>query len=625
MAVQDMEYEERDENLAEGKAAGNEPAGEAAASGGSEPVGEAAAPAGRGPAGEAAASDVSEPVGRNGDSAAMPPEEDGPQKRGKKKAGAIAAVAAAVVLAAAGSIFAFVKITAKDPKEVVIQAFENIYTEDQVDPGEELFGLSGFAQNAKTADVEGGLKLTLDSSSSADIQMFAGSGFRIAGMYDRTNGRSGAKAGVVYKDMDLFHVDVYSGEDTLLAAVPEVSSKVFSLDLSQGLADRLKDSPVIGPMLEEEGIDIEGIGEYMEEMADEVKTQGTRQTDLESVIKRFQDGWQTREKLKAAMTVEKGEKKAFVIDDTEVTCKGYQVRISKEFMIDFLRGSADFFLNDEELREMYLKQLEQSVRLTELMGGMTYGMSAEEMYESTVKDMADDVEEMIDYLDKTLNDVDMTVYVDKKGRLACVSGTTILTVESGEERDTIQVDFELELQGGSYLTQNLAAGLELKNENAQVNVEVKKQGSYDGTRLTDDISLDVDVKNGQDYSLGLVYTDTYDGESGDYHVGTSVTANGYLIADLSLTGVVSQLEKGVSAQIDIDELRIVVMNETGRVTLSGEYYFRPLSGEVTAPEGERFDVVAASEKEWADVGTEVFWNLLEISSQLGMSNPVEIP
>ena len=72
MAVQDMEYEERDENLAEGKAAGNEPAGEAAASGGSEPVGEAAAPAGRGPAGEAAASDVSEPVGRNGDSAAMP-------------------------------------------------------------------------------------------------------------------------------------------------------------------------------------------------------------------------------------------------------------------------------------------------------------------------------------------------------------------------------------------------------------------------------------------------------------------------------------------------------------------------------------------------------------------------
>ena len=104
-----------------------------------------------------------------------------------------------------------------------------------------------------------------------------------------------------------------------------------------------------------------------------------------------------------------------------------------------------------------------------------------------------------------------------------------------------------------------------------------------------------------------------------------MTANGYLIADLSLTGVVSQLEKGVSAQIDIDELRIVVMNETGRVTLSGEYYFRPLSGEVTAPEGERFDVVAASEKEWADVGTEVFWNLLEISSQLGMSNPVEIP
>lgn len=555
------------------------------------------------------------------------PAEDGTGKNGKKKAGIIAGVAAAAVIAVAGGVFAFVKITQKDPKEVVIQAFENIYTEDQVKPVEELFGLSEFARNARTADVEGGLTITLDSSSSADIEMYAGSGFKIAGLYDRTNGRSRANVGVVYKDMDLLHMDAYYGEDTLMAAVPELTSKVFSLDLSEGLAGRLKDSPVIGPMLEEEGIDIEGIGEYMEELAGaaSAEAQGTKEFDLRAAVNRFQDGWQTREKLKEAITVEKAEKKTFVIDDAEVNCKGYQVQLGKDFMIEFLKGSTDFFLNDEELKETYLKQLEQSVKMTELMGGMTSGMSAEEMYESTMEDMTDDIEEMIDVLDRTLNDVDMTVYVDKKGRLASVSGSTVLTAESGVESENIQVDFEVELKGGSYLTQNLTADVKMKNENAQVDVEVKKQGSYDGTRLTDDISLDIDAKSEQDYSVGIIYTDTYDADSGDYHVGTSVTANGYLIADLSLTGVISQLEKGISAQVDIDELRITVMNETGRVTLSGEYYFRPLSEEIKAPEGEVFDVVAASEEEWAALGTEVFLKLLEMSSQLGMSTPVEIP
>lgn len=556
--------------------------------------------------------------------------ENGPvqePKKAKRKAGIIAAVAAASVIAVAGGVFAFIKVTEKDPKEVVIQAFENIYTEDQVNPVEELFGLSGFAENAGTADVETGITLTLDSSSSADLDMFAGSGLKIEGLYDRTNERSGANVGIVYNGMDLLHADAYYGEDTLMAAVPELSSKVFSLDLSEGLAKRLKDSPVIGPMLEENDIDIEGIGAYMEELAGAANAEvsGTGTPDLGDIVKRFQDGWQTREKLKAAMTVEKAEKKAFVIDEKEVNCKGYQVQISKEFMMEFLRGSTEFFLNDEELKEIYLKQLEQSVRMTELMGGMTYGRSAEEMYEDSMADMTGDIEEMIDFLDQTLNDVDMTVYVDKKGRLASVSGTTVLTAESGVESDDIQVDFEAELKGGSYLTQNLTADVKMKNENAQIDVEVKKQGSYDGTQLTDDISLDIDARSEQDYSIGIVYTDTYDADSGDYHVGTSVTANGYLMADLSLTGVVSQLEKGVSAQVDMDELRIVIMNETGRVTLSGEYYFRPLSEEVKAPDGEIFDVVAASEGEWEALGTEMFLKLLKISGQLGMTGQVEIP
>ena len=134
----------------------------------------------------------------------------------------------------------------------------------------------------------------------------------------------------------------------------------------------------------------------------------------------------------------------------------------------------------------------------------------------------------------------------------------------------------------------------MKDKNAQVGVEIKKQGTYDGNRLTNDVSIDVAVKDKQDYSMGFIYTDTYQADSGDYHIGASVTADGYLLADLSVTGVVSQLEKGVSVQMDIDELRVVVMDDTGRVTLSGGYYLRPLSEVVRAPDVMYFDFVAAS-------------------------------
>ena len=48
-----------------------------------------------------------------------------------------AVIAALAVIAVAA--VAYVKMNAKDPKQVVIDAFEKVYTEDQVFPSEELF------------------------------------------------------------------------------------------------------------------------------------------------------------------------------------------------------------------------------------------------------------------------------------------------------------------------------------------------------------------------------------------------------------------------------------------------------------------------------------------------------
>ena len=38
-----------------------------------------------------------------------------------------------------------------------------------------------------------------------------------------------------------------------MLAVPELSAKVFTVDLGEGLADRIKNSPTVGPLLEQNG------------------------------------------------------------------------------------------------------------------------------------------------------------------------------------------------------------------------------------------------------------------------------------------------------------------------------------------------------------------------------------
>ena len=112
--------------------------------------------------------------------------------------------------------------------------------------------------------------------------------------------------------------DSYYGEESLQAAVPELSSKVFTVDLSDGLSERVKESPLFGPMVESSGIDVEAIKEYMENAAEQARENGGSDPyDIKGLMQRYKDGCQAKESFKAAMTVEKAGKASFVMDGAE--------------------------------------------------------------------------------------------------------------------------------------------------------------------------------------------------------------------------------------------------------------------------------------------------------------------
>ncbi len=555
---------------------------------------------------------VSEPAAVSSEPAAMPLETAGEPKK-PKKTGLIVGVAVVAVGA-----FAFTRMSQKDPKEVVITALENIYTDDQVKPMEELFGISQFAENAKTADLESSVTVILDDCSEPSVKEFAGSGIRVVGKDDKTNKRSFANFGVIYKDMDLANLDLYYGDETLMMAIPELSSKVFTMNLGEGLEQRIKESPILGPVLESSEIDVEGLFDYIEETKEQVEAGGMAAFDVDALWTRYKEGTQAQEKFKEALVVEKGEKGTFTIDGQEVTCDGYDVLVSKESMMEFLRTTTDFFLNDEELKDQYLKQLEQSVKLTEIMGGGSAGVSVNDMYLDSMEDLTETVDQMIEFLDKSLTDVNMTVHVDKKGRLASAKGTTVLNVEENGATNTLQIGFDFQLQGGSYLTQNMTADIDMEADGEHLILSMVKKGTYDGKQLTNDADFKLALDGSEKIDAGVTFTSTYQSDGGDYHVGLAVTGDNSLFMDISMSGAVDQLEKGTSFHMNIDDLKITVMDAAVSMNLSGEYGYGPLQETVTALEGEPFDVLAADENQWQSLFMEFYMGAMQLMSQLSM-------
>lgn len=547
---------------------------------------------------------------------------------GKKK-GKLAALIIAAVAVIGVAAFAAVKLTEKDPKEVVIAAFENIWPEDQVSPAEELFGTSELAKAMSTTDSETSLSLKLDSCSDDTVNSFAGAGLRIAGKNDITNKKSSFNMGVTYNDMDAANLNVYYGDETLMMALPELVDKVFTLDLSEGLADRVKNSPTISTYLAQSGVDVDAMATYLKEMMDDAVSQsetGTAPFDVEALMTRYKEGCKAQENFKATLTVEKNGKGTFTMDGKEVSCTGYNVTVSKDSMIEFLRVSSDFFLQDETLKNDFLKQLEASVRMSEIMGAAAYGGTAqtpEEMQQQTYDELKNSVDEMITYLDGSLSDIQMVVYVDKAGRLASVDGKTTIreTAEegTGELDNSVDIAFLWNLEGGAYLTQNMNGSITLSNpEDAtdKITVTFNRQGTYDKASLTDDFSVAFD--GGADQQFRFMYTTTYYADNGNFHAAAEVGAGDSQLLKISSTGVVDEMEKGKSLHITIDELETNVMDSSINVMMSGEYSLAPLQGEIIAPEGEQMDVLAATEADWQGVFMQGLFGAMSVMQELGI-------
>ena len=172
-------------------------------------------------------------------------------------------------------------------------------------------------------------------------------------------------------------------------------------------------------------------------------------------------------------------------------------------------------------------------------------------------------------------------------------------------------------EGGAYPLQNLTGQLTIGSGDDAMALYLVKQGVYDDKKLTCDASLDL-VSGSDDSapSVSILYSGSYITESGDYHISLEAVENGSQLFKISASGIVSQLEKGTSIQADIDSLEISTADSS--LIFSGNYYFKPLSGEIAPLEGTPMDVLAATEEDWYSLIMEGAYGFMEVADRLGI-------
>lgn len=526
----------------------------------------------------------------------------------KNKKWVIPAVVAGAVIAVAGGVFAITR--REDPKETVINAFKSIVEKEQLSPANEIFGSRELGKKLSKDSMQGTVSLTLESCMDPTVNSLATGSLEIGVKKDMENKKASVSYGIGYGGMELADMDLYFDEKQLVAAVPALSSRAFTLNYGEDLEEQLAASPYLGTVLEQYGMDAGGIGHYMETCMD-MAASDQKLFDVKELWERYKEGSRAIDNLKEAMTVEKTEKKEFTIDGKTVDCSGYHVVITKDAMIDFLDVSREFFLSDETLKNDFIQYMELA---GELQGSMQalYGagtaQSPEAMQQELWKQAQDEFDKLLAQLDESLGDVAMNVYVRKDKKMAGFDFESAAEIEG----EAIQIRGGAAFAGGYNMGANMTASVEFEGEDGQtIALSYESSGAYEKDKRWETYVKGTIEAAGESFGISCESACEAAGNAWDYTLDLTLLNGKTSIGSLSSNGVIESPKKGESLRIAMDSIRVESpMAGAGPVVeLSGSCEAEPLAEEVTVPEGEPFDVLAATEEEYQAVGMEIYGNL----------------
>lgn len=543
------------------------------------------------------------------------------KKKSKKTIIAGAIIAAAAVIGVGAAV-----MPRKSSKDMVVDAFKSIMAEGQTDPMEEIFGSSAMNEKLMKESSEVNMELQLQDSSDETIKQLATGKMGMTALNDIANKKMSFVLGVGFADMNIANLEFYLDDKQLAVAVPELSAKAFSFNYADDLEGQIERSPYLGQMFTENGIDVTGLNSYLTKV-NEVASSQQELFNLKELWTRYKEGSKAIDDLKAAMTVEKTENKNFTISGKDQSCKGFNVTITKDALVQFATTSKEFFLSDEALKKDFIEYMATMIELQSTMSAMSSDLSdmtPEELQQETWKSAEEQVDSMIAQIKNSMGDLALVVYVTKDDKMASFDYSTTAKLsqasenselpENSETADAASEDIKLygtvAFAGGYSMMSNVKASLNVEDASAQViTVLLDKTGTYEAGK-TYTGGLTASMSNGTD-TYSMVGTADYAVEGGAYNMAADFQSNGTSIGKLSSTGLVQNLVKGESFEVYIDSIKMESDMITGTnefIDISGFYKAGPLTSTIEIPAGETFDILAGTEEDFNTVISEIVGN-----------------
>lgn len=533
-------------------------------------------------------------------------EEGKPPRKSKKWLIAVV-IAAVLLLAAGGTVFALNPTLFKSKNEIVTNALAGLLKKDKNSPLQTIFGSDDLNQMAKN-NVEQGMVLQLENLFSLFMQTgLEGSKISMNTFADRENGRASLTAGLELGEAG-GGLDLYIDQGQAMMGMPRLTDQIFTVDYSKSLVTQAEESAVDSIFDKEE---LEVLEASLNIISKNL-VNNSDDPDFSDIVERYYKTSSAKKNLEKSYQITEIGKQKFTYKGKNVNCRGYEVVVPKEAFITFLRETSDFFLKDEDLQKLLYGYSESSMIISYVSDGLSMEAAMEQMSKDRDlfwANMYNMVSEAISNLEKDLDRLEFTIYVNGKGQAAYLNTEMIMI--NGKS-----ISLELTIEGGTTQLQNYNGTFMIGSPRDGISAEITKTGSYKKGLWEAALDLSLTASDNMLEGLEISYEGSYVKGTKEYDISLSLRQSGTMNSfGLVSNGVFTELKKGKAMAVDIESLGITVMGMK-IIDFSGSYYIRPLIDQIKAPEGPMLDIITATEKEWEDAGNEIIKNMEAIVEEV---------
>jgi len=440
------------------------------------------------------------------------------------------------------------------------------------------------------------MKFTINSTNLKGLAELNGAGISIDSSIDQKNKKLMLNIGGEYKGTSIAKAQFYTDNKKLMLSVPELYNSWFTCD-AENIQNQYNNSLFSqNGKLPNQEISIKAFGNDGDKILDK--------EFCDAIVKGYlKDNAEKLTTIGNNIKVEKSkETKNIEIGGVNQECTGYDVVISGQDAKMFIASIYDYMLQDEGIKKVITEQVRYSY------------MQQDKKYtspEAMVDDMYGQMKKARDSFESsvTFDDVNATIYIDKKGRAVSIESNTAINNGNGEKVD---IKCSNDFKGKDNVGDIIDMSMELSNNGEKIKIDLDNSNNIKDDTINEEMNL---VLSSNNQPMNIKMKSVYNTKSGDFDASADLSAQGEGFA-VSCNGNTSFDKSSKKLALDFDKIDIKTNfnSEQINMSLDGSYAMAPLEKAIEEPTGEKLELFKLSQDKLAEIIQEMQNNAMKVAS-----------